>query len=218
MTRAKPAPRRKAAAKPRHPNDWYVEPRWAVEAILPVVAPMLRKRLFKPDMLIWDPCCGSGTIPDVFRRAGFEAFGSDLVDRRGGSTSWHWLGTKDFLDEPFLPGLLRRTSIFSNPPYRHTEAFVRKAMNAVPDVVAVLVPINWLCSARRHDFFNEHPPHTIAFLSSRPSMPPGNMITALGDKAFKGGKTDFCWIIWNQRQPRARTTVAWIRRPQEQAA
>jgi hypothetical protein len=35
------------------------------------------------------------------------------------------------------------------------------------------------------------------------------MIAELGDKAFRGGITDFCWIVWSRPHDRE-TRVRWL--------
>lgn len=201
---------RKAKPRTRHADDWYVEPRWAVEAIADVLAPKLKASFRRRASRVWDPACGSGTIPQVFRSRGVTARGSDIVDRDSGE----FFLPSDFLsatccpDQPFEhPGLW---SIISNPPYRQTEAFVRHALTLAHCYVAVLVPNNWLASQVRHAFFTSHPPSMIAYLSQRPSMPRGDLVTQLGSKAFKNGKIDYCWVIWNVRRPAPVTRAIWL--------
>lgn len=220
MTRAKPATRRRKTVRhKRHPNDWYVEPSWAVKAIIPVLVPLMRRwydRIIGSRPRIWDPCCGKGTTPAAFRNAGIESWGTDLVDR--GADRSLWLGLLDF----FGPGgglrLLQRTSIISNPPYKRTEEFVRSALQQTRNVVAVIVPLNFLCSGGRFALFmEEHPPLQVVFLSDRPSMPPGDKIEEMGDRAFTGGTTDYCWIIWDNRRPGKRLPPLWVRNPENVA-
>lgn len=35
----------------------------------------------------------------------------------------------------------------------------------------------------------------------RPSMPPGAHVKALGDKAFRHGKVDYMWVVWDVACP-----------------
>lgn len=225
MTTARKTTRgRKVVRHKRHPNDWYVEPSWAVDAIIPVVAPMLRRwydRLLGGRPGIWDPCCGKGTTPLAFRKAGYKAWGTDLVDRgapRSAFLDGLWLGEIDFLSERTAPLRLDRMSIICNPPYKHTEAFVRRALSITRNLVAIVVPLNFLCSGGRFSLFmEEHPPLQLVFLSDRPSMPPGDKIAEMGDKAFTGGTIDYVWIIWDNRRPGVRLAPLWVRNPENRA-
>lgn len=225
MTRAKPTTRRRKTVRhKRHPHDWYVEPSWAVEAIIPVLAPMLRRwfdRILGSRPSIWDPCCGKGTTPITFRKAGFEAYGTDLVDRGAPRSVFDdtlWLGTLDFFSTDNRVRQLDRMSIISNPPYKRTEEFVRRALQLTRNVVAVVVPLNFLCSGGRFALFmEEHPPLQLVFLSDRPSMPPGDKIEEMGDKAFTGGTIDYVWIIWDNHRPGVRLAPLWVRKPEDAA-
>ena len=79
----------------RAERDLYVEPEWAVEALIDA-----EPNLPEP---IWDPACGTGTIPTVFRRRGFAAYGTDIA------------AGHDFLDRPLLTPQ-QFGSIVTNPP------------------------------------------------------------------------------------------------------
>lgn len=225
MTRAKPArpktskPGRKNIRHKRHPNDWYVEPAWAVWAILPVLQRIMTPwylRMLGLHKNVWDPCCGKGTIPLVFRDAGHDVIGTDMVDRGADRTIWG--GIRDFFSYERPAKRLRHTSIVSNPPYKRTEEFVRHALEQVENVVAIVVPLNFLCSGGRFSLFmEEHPPLQLAFLSDRPSMPPGDKIEEMGDKAFTGGTIDYVWIIWDNRRPGVRLAPIWVRKPEDAA-
>ena len=63
-------PRRSGYA--RVDRDFYVEPRWVVELLLDV-------ETFEG--AVYDPACGSGTIPSVCLQRGIPATGSDIVHR-----------------------------------------------------------------------------------------------------------------------------------------
>lgn len=207
MTKGKP----KTGAL-RHPEDWYVEPRFCVEALADLIGPGLNAGLLRPVSPIWDPACGGGNILTVFRDRGFRVMGTDIVDR----LALDFAGEIDFLslktdfrpDEPFdYPAFW---SIVTNPPYRDAEKFARQALRLAKRFVAVLVPLNWLASRARHAFFTDHPPLYVAYLSQRPSMPPGDVVADLGNRAFKGGKTDYCWVVWDVRQPNPMTRSVWL--------
>lgn len=197
---ANPSGKRRRKKAWRDPNDWYVEPRWCVEAL----ADLIGNRL--GDTLVWDPCCGSGTIPDVFAQRGQRVLRSDLIDRGGGVA----INVRDFLLTPALP-FIEPCSIIFNPPYaKKAEPFIRHALAIATSYVAALVPLAFLASRIREPFYAEHPPLYVAIFARRPSMPPGALIAELGDRAFKGGKTDYCWIIWDRRQPNPMTRTIWL--------
>jgi hypothetical protein len=43
-------------------------------------------------------------------------------------------------------------------------------------------------------------------------MPPGDLIGAMGKRAFSGGMTDYCWIVWDVKRPTAagQTRTIWL--------
>ncbi|WP_052730176.1 hypothetical protein [Sphingomonas sp. SRS2] len=195
--------RRKRSAGPRkdrHPFDWYVEPRWAAELVFRHVA-FLGK--------VGDPCCGLGTIPSAARAYGYDTVAADLHDRG----YEHLDAVADFLtDASTFEGI---DNLVFNSPYsyrpRIAEAFVRRALELARHKVAALVPIKWLCTQVRFDLFAKFPPKEVLVLSTRPSMPPGNKIAELGDRAFKGGTIDYCWVIWEIGYT-GPTDTRWIKR------
>ena len=179
--------RRVAKQQPRAPLDWYVEPSWAVEALFDAIMVLGS---------VGDPACGMGTIPEVARRRGHNIVAADIRDR--GYTAMTTVA--NFLEDasPF-EGV---DNIIMNPPYGYrpgiAEAFVRRALALKPAMVAALVPVNWLSGQARYDFFNSHPPARILHFMERPSMPPGHRLAELGARAFKGGRINYCWIVWER--------------------
>lgn len=182
-------PTRKRKAPTRVPFDWYVEPRWAAEALFNMV-PLSGS--------VGDPACGLGTIPEVARDRGHDIVASDLVDRGYERLS----AVADFLDDVrHIAGI---DNIVCNPPFGYrrgiAEAFVRQAFKLCPATVSMLLPLRWLSTIERYRLFTHHRPSRILYFSERPSMPPGHLIAELGAKAFQRGKIDYCWIVW-QRGP-----------------
>lgn len=182
----------------READGWYVEEPWTVEALWRFEASIPQP--------IWDPACGAGNIPRTLAELGMTVIGSDIVDRMGGRGH-----VRDFLTEPHLPHCSDLAcSIVTNPPYgKIAEQFVLRALRLV-GYVAVLVQAKFPYSQGRYErLFSSHPPARILHLVDRPSMPPGHLV---GKIAAKGGKMDFCWMIWDDRSS-GPTTAHWIRKP-----
>lgn len=181
----------------RDADDWYVEPRWTVEALLDA-EPFVGS--------VWDPACGGGTIPDVCRGRGMRAFGSDKVYRGYG------LREADFLSEGRCPDIdPPYDNIITNPPYKDAEAFARRALDLAHFKVAMLVQRGFLYSQDRYPLFTETPVARIYHLSSRPSMPPGALLAA-GEIKARGGKVDYCWVVW-AKDHKGPPTTHWLLRP-----
>jgi len=181
----------------RAAQDWYVEPRWCVEQLADAVD--------FAGHVIWDPCAGGGTIPDTFTARGMRAYASDIVERRDDILLHDATDTCAPIWLP--PGV--RLSVVTNPPFKIAEAITRRMLALTDHRVCILQQLSFLASAARHRLFTEFPPSDVLILSRRPSMPPGAMISEMGAKAFKGGTTDFCWIVWTKPHDRE-TRTRWL--------
>lgn len=192
---------------PRHPQDWYCEEPWVVEALFDMVP-------IEGD--VYDPAAGRANIPLVAQARGHRAMASDLVRR---TDDFH-ITQLDFLSTgPLLPPV---DNIIMNPPYSYrkgiAEAFTRIALGLARGRVCICVPITWLSTNGRYRLYTERPPEQILIFSQRPSMPPGDKIAELGDRAFRGGEIDYMWVVWNNASPPpADPAIRWIR-PREKAA
>jgi hypothetical protein len=182
----------------RAEHDWYVEPRWCVE--------QLADTINFGGNAIWDPCAGGGTIPSVFFDRGARVFASDVVERSPWIAGLH---DATFPCPPIWLPTEGRISVVTNPPFRLAEAITRSMLALADHRVCILQQLSFLASAARHRLFTEFPPSDILILSKRPSMPPGTMIAEMGDKAFRSGTTDFCWIVWTKPHDRE-TRTRWL--------
>jgi tRNA G10 N-methylase Trm11 len=208
----RPAGGSRSANHLRAPLDWYIEPARAVEQLLHAID-------FGEDV-IWDGCCGRGTVLEVASRYGHPVIGSDLQDRRRAYadfafTDFPW-SRQDILQATRLPAsnLGGRTwSYISNPPYGYSDGIAEKIMRHVlslgPRRAAFLVPIAFLASTGRHRFFTRdcRPSH-VAILSDRITCPPGHMLDELTNP-FVGGMADYVWVVWT-RPHRWRTECLWL--------
>lgn len=165
----------------RATNDWYVEPRRAIDALLDVEA---------FDGVVWDPACGGGNIPDACRGRHIPFIGSDIEDR-----GWPHTIIKDFL-HPFPEARIHVPAdhIITNPPYGVAEKFVHRALENVRGKVAVIVRTAFLEGQGRYArLYKPHPPARIWQFSWRVSMPPGGV-----DVPASNGSVSYCWIVWDR--------------------
>lgn len=208
----------------RHPLDWYVDEVWCARQLAEALGGFARER--EQGLDIWDPACGSGNTLEAAWFAGFRCWGSDLVNNfqwstfdldYGGLCSPEWFAA-DFLDRLRAPA---PCSIVCNPPYSYTkvqgvpiaELFARHALTLATGRVCLLLPTKWLASQQRFRLFMEDaPPAAILQLTQRPSMPPGDRIAAMGNRAFRGGMIDYCWIVWDVQRPTkaGETRIVWL--------
>jgi hypothetical protein len=124
-----PGKKRAEVKHERIKDDWYTENRWAAEQLFGHV------RFAGP---IHDPACGEGRIAVAARSAGYQATGSDLIDRGFGETGIDFLTD----DRP-------RTTLVFNAPYKQNEEFIAHALEVASYAVAAIVRIPFLCGQER---------------------------------------------------------------------
>jgi hypothetical protein len=165
----------------RDPGEWYVEPRWVVHQLLDV-------ERFDGEVL--DPCCGGGTIPSVCLERGLVATGSDIVDRGFGDVRDLFSRTKPV------------DNIISNVPFKIAERCARHMIPLVRHKLALILRMTFWEAEERDPFFREFPPVRWWACGSRPSMPPGKLVTerdcygALVQPPSSGGTAPYGWFIW----------------------
>jgi hypothetical protein len=213
----------------RHPYDWYVEQGWEWEQIVRAIG--LEEA--RTGTAIWDPAAGFGHSASRLQGIGFPGplLLSDIVNR----VAWDDFERPENVefesmcfieDMPVMARLFPRISIWSNPPfsYRHywldgqkmivSEAFVRRALQVATDRVVMILPAKWLAMGKKRSRLVriDHPPQFVLHFCERPSMPPGDMIAAMGGRAYRGGMVDYCAVIWDVRSPTApgETRTIWL--------
>ncbi len=172
----------------RNADDYYCEPRVAVDALLDVEE--------FADSTTWDPACGSGNIPRAFRARGYGINGTDLVDR--GGCDW----TMDFLAEH--PADYLYSNIVTNPPFNLATEFLLRALPLTTDKVCILQRLAWLEGKARRQVFESTPLARVWVFSSRISMPPGG-----SNQPAKGGSVAFAWYVWKHGH-QGPPTLGWI--------
>lgn len=184
-------------AGPRDALNWYIEPTWCVHALLDA-------EVFDGPM--WDPACGSGNIPSFYQSyMDQDAYGTDIADRGFGSRF-------DFLNDHAPLPFGSVPNIICNPPYdRHTPRFIERALAVAERKVAMIVQQQFPYSGRRHDLFTKTPLARLYFLSDRPSMPPGELLTT-GQIEAKGGSVDYLWMVWDKSH-KGPPSAHWLRKP-----
>lgn len=196
----------------KSPFDWYVEQPWVTEAL---IAAEERADISVLNWgTIWDPACGMGNVLKTCSFFGAHIHATDIKFRgfaaKGLFYELDFVGNLDFVRSAAPKG---RYSIISNTPYSYEkgilEAFIRRAMELDAEKVAYLMPIARQAGENRQRLFEDFPPARIYVLSERPSMPPGTQIEALGDKAYRRGKIDFMWVVWDCRNPTPVGETRW---------
>lgn len=165
-------------------NDWYVEPRWCVDALLDVE---------RFSGLSWDPSCGGGNIPIAMQERGLECWGSDIADRGYGQTGLCFFDCEHVAD-----------NIVTNPPFGVIEDYIRRALQQTRRKVAILARLALLEGIERQKLFRSTPLARVWVSSRRISMPPGGS----GIKA-SGGSIAYGWFIWEHGHE-GRAQLEWL--------
>lgn len=226
------------AAK-RHPLDWYVEQGWEWDQIVRAIGrDDLRDGVAIWDPCAGYGHSGSRLeaqgyprilLSDLVENVAYDDFlrqptffSVDFLETErfeGGITYRNGIGK--LLQVPVEPN---RLSIWMNPPYSYkpgiAEAFVRHALQLATHRVVALMPNKWLApgvdakpwSDRSKLFRKDHPPQVVLHFSTRPSMPPGDRIHLMGNRAFRGGMVDYCAIVWDVQRPTlpGETRTIWL--------
>lgn len=174
----------RASGYDRADYDWYVEPRWLVDALLDVE---------QFEGLCWDPACGGGNIPEAIIARGGRCFGSDISNRGYGATG------VDFFRGPGD----RAHHIVSNPPYGVIEPWIERALSLTTGKVAILARLA-LLGGQKRTFFARTPLARVWVSSRRASMPPGGT-----DVPATGGAIAYAWFVWEHGHVGA-PTIGWL--------
>ena len=174
----------KASGYERVTHDWYVEPKWSINALMDV-------ECFEG--ISWDPSCGGGNIPKAMQECGHDCRGSDIADRGFGTTGLSFFDAADTVD-----------NIITNPPYGVIEPYIIHALSLARRKVAILARLALLESAKRQAMFKSTPLARVWVSSRRMSMPPGGSnIKAVG------GTIAYAWFVW-EHEHSGPATLGWI--------
>ena len=130
-----------------------------------------------------------GNVIQAARARGLPARGTDLVRRSEIADV-----EMDFLRDPCHITNPSEWDLVTNPPYGKgvtALAFILRGMELGFRTVNVFVGETFLFSMTRKPFFERHPPRRIAFMSRRPSCPPGGR----GIEAT-GGQANYVWLTF----------------------
>lgn len=184
----------------RHSNyeetrDFIPTPPFATRALYEHAAPELKDGAH--GLTAWDPAAGHGHMTRVFKEYGHrEVFASDLE----GSPA-HGVHQFDFLDPEVNA---KHDVIITNPPYKHADLFVQKALRQARYGVGMLVRVQALEGQRRYArLYRDNPPTQIAFFADRIPFKQGIVVRKASKMFFH------VWLWWNLQDPTPRAPL-WI--------
>lgn len=163
----------RASGYARVASDYYVEPRWCVDALLDAES-------FTG--LSWDPSCGEGNIPKAMINRGLPCLGSDIASRGYGETNISFFDIQKEID-----------NIISNPPYGIIEKYIYHSLSMAKNKVAILARLALLEGQKRSQLFTKTPLARVLVSRRRISMPPGG-----SNIKATGGTVAYAWFVWEQ--------------------
>lgn len=173
-------------AHERQPLDYYATESKATEYLV---------KLESLDKNIWECACGGGHMSEVLIRHGHNVRCSDIYNY-GGNEILDFLTSNEKFDG----------DIVSNPPYKHSLAFVKKALESIPEgkKVCMFLKVTFLEGKERGDFFKENPPCRVWVSSSRLKCAMNGDFENLGSSA-----TAYAWFVWIKGY-KGETIVKWF--------
>ena len=182
---------RNYAVDKRHDEDYYATEPKALELLL-------EQESF--GKTVWECAVGGGHLAEVLKAKGHNVICSDIVDRG-------YKGTEiiDFLNEGFNMGC----DIITNPPYKHAQEFVEKAMELCGSgcKVAMFLKLTFLESKARKKMFEKYPPKVIYVSSSRLQCAKNGDFETY--KKGTGTAIAYAWFVWEDGY-NGETVVKWI--------
>ncbi len=168
--------------------ECYETDRWAAEAIL-------RHEILTP--AVWDPCCGTGVLSDVARKAGYRVVATDLYDWEYDDADLTGPGG-DFLarTEPTFHG--GDFTIFMNPPFSLACQFVDQAFELGARKIVCLQRFAWWESLKRREWWEARPPHRVYICGQRASCWRFDIPL---EKRTSSTTTAHAWFVWQPGHP-----------------
>lgn len=101
-----------------------------------------------------------------------------------------------------------KVQIIINPPFKHAQEFVEKALTLANHYVIMFAKIQFLETVERQKLFQEHPPKYVYVFSRRVS-PWRN-----GDETDENGKSwaspmCFAWFVW-EKDYEGEPVIRWL--------
>lgn len=173
----------------REENDYYATDPRAMELLL-------RYEVF--DENIWECSCGEGNLSKVLKEWGYNVYSTDLIDR----------GYQDEQLDFLTSNIKFNGDIITNPPFKYTTEFVKKALGSIPmgNKVAMFLKINYLSGKKRYqEIYSKFPPYRVYVFTGKISCSKNNT-----PDGFKGGAMDYVWMIW-EKGKLGPTELRWLK-------
>lgn len=185
-----------------HTLDFYPTPAWATRALCEYVLPEIAcgdsPRAPLRDFTVWEPACGQGHMARPLAEYFGQVHASDLHD--------YGFGQVHDFTRPLSPSGFEGRSdwIITNPPFKHGQAFVDRALDECGAGCAMLLRTVFLEGVERYSgLFSKRPPAIVAPFCERVPMVKGRV------DAKASSATSYTWFVW--ARPRSMVSrVLWI--------
>lgn len=158
------------SSEKRRAADYYPTPTDCTQALIDFLQ-------IPKGSTIWECACGEGYMSKVFKQNGYNIISTDVNSYGFGD------GVEDFLSAECK----ECDWIITNPPFKLSEAFIRKCLEHGKPFALLLKSQYWH-SKKRYALFMEHPPAYVLPLTWRPDFEFGKR---------GGSPTMECiWCVW----------------------
>ena len=150
------------------------------------------------DEHVWECACGDGALSKNLRLKGHRVFSTDIVSRNGEA-----LWTLDFTKST----LQYYGDILTNPPYKHAQKFIERALDSVRpgNKVIMYLRLQFLEGKKRGEMYKTIPPKYVYIHSSRQNTYKNN------DPKYKDRSSAVCfaWFVW-VKGSKTEPIIRWI--------
>lgn len=159
----------------RKEADYYPTPPEVTMVLMNYLEPYGRMR-------IREPCCGEGDMSRIMERYGHEVTSSDLRHTGYGKGGVDYINLPETDSEAY-----EFDAVITNPPFKDSEAIIRRAMRDAP-LVAMFLPSAYWHAKSRMKLFHTRPPKAVLALTWRPVFLP--------QERGKSPLANHCWTVW----------------------
>lgn len=179
--------------EPMESRDDFPTPPWATRALLEHVLDDLSALQQKTCL---EPACGAGHMARPLTAYFATVQASDAYDYGYGAV-------RDFLTHPYETNSV--DWIITNPPFRHSEQFVLRALDIAREGVAILARTVFIESIGRYrNLFARVPPSKFAQFTERVPMVRGRLDPKVSTA------TGYAWLVWEKGSASAGPRLMWI--------
>lgn len=162
--------------KDRRELDYYATPSQVTTALCEYLS-----KLYELSVMIGiEPACGTGEMVKVMERYLSSVQSSDIAPECYG------LGNTDYLKTTYKGS--ENTVLMTNPPFKYSESFIRKALTENHFIVAMLLKSQYWHSRKRYSLFTDTNPSYVLPLTWRPDFYFG--------KKGSSPTMEVLWTVW----------------------